>query len=413
VGTPNLVFIHVDQLYHGALQCEGNPRVRTPHLDALRAQGMRFTSSFSTNPVCCPARTSWYTGRMSRETGVLDNGYPLQKDIPDLGQWLGGRGIECVYAGKWHVPHREVQRSFRLLHPGFGVGELADAQVARVAEAYLQDRSPAAGPFFLNVGLLNPHDICFWSHARNPAKYEAAADVAGQIPPMPAVYDPSLPMPLGPEQLGYYRYSYDRMVEMVDREVGRVVRAVRQSPHRENTYLIFSSDHGQMNGEHNHYTKGMPWEEAIRVPLFIVGPGIAPGSTSDHLVSGVDLAATILDLFEAPAMPDMNYARSLRPILHGPPVAWRPWNVTECLIHEVMTVVRTATHKSVHQRRGVALYDLAKDAHESRDLASETAYAGILAEHRRHLAEYLAMIKPCPEPEEGWGKFGKNLEKEE
>jgi choline-sulfatase len=112
----NFLFLMADQLSMDAIAAHGNRFVRTPNLDRLAGAGVSFRDSYTAYPLCSPARSSMFTGRMPSETGVVNNGLPIRKEIPNLGQWLGGRGYETVYAGKWHVP-----QSYTDSIPGFTV----------------------------------------------------------------------------------------------------------------------------------------------------------------------------------------------------------------------------------------------------------------------------------------------------
>jgi arylsulfatase A-like enzyme len=97
---PNILFMHTDQQHWEALSAFGCAHVRTPAMDRLAAAGTSFSLSYSANPVCCPARTCWYTGRASQENGVIMNdAWPIAPDMPDLGQWFGARGYDAVYGG--------------------------------------------------------------------------------------------------------------------------------------------------------------------------------------------------------------------------------------------------------------------------------------------------------------------------
>ena len=103
MDKPNIVFLHVDQMHHDVIAAYGNPHVYTPNMDRLVREGTSFMSSYCSMPQCCPSRACWYTGRMSKEHGVMANPYPIDPNIPDLGQWLRECGYDCAYTGKWHV----------------------------------------------------------------------------------------------------------------------------------------------------------------------------------------------------------------------------------------------------------------------------------------------------------------------
>ncbi|MBI4978017.1 MAG: sulfatase-like hydrolase/transferase [Spirochaetes bacterium] len=413
---PNIIFIHVDQLNARAIRALGCRYVSTPNLDHLFENGTSFDISYSANPVCCPARTSWYTGRMSSEHGVIDNQFTLQRDPPDLGQWLSARGYDCCYTGKWHVPGRRVDQSFRFLYGGSGMGEYTDAAVARAAESFLITREGDT-PFFLNVGFLNPHDICYWLFAKNPAKYEYAMFIRDALPPLPKSYDPSQSTGFNSEdEIRFYIYSYYRMVEMVDREIGRILTALSSSRFAKNTLVLFSADHGEMLVEHNQFTKGVLYEGSVRVPLAAYWPGVVKRGTidRDHAVSGVDITATILDYAGAPLMPKMTFARSLRPFIEGRSAdSWRGFIAAENYRHDLETMIRAGTMKSIHSPAGISLFDLAKDPDELRDVAADTTYAQTAAQHKKMYSEYRSIIDPIPEPADGWGKAAKKKGKDD
>ena len=112
---PNLLFLNLDQLSHMALSCHGNPHVNTPNIDRLAKRSVDFSKSYTPDPICCPARASWATGRYPSETNVVINNRPLLSNLPDYGQWLGKNGYQTVHIGKWHVPGRPLHNSFQLV----------------------------------------------------------------------------------------------------------------------------------------------------------------------------------------------------------------------------------------------------------------------------------------------------------
>ena len=157
---PNILLITTDQHSAEALGHLGCNDVKTPGMDRLAARGISFTKSYSANPVCCPARASWFTGRHTPENGVVTNGANMVPTMPDLGQWLNKNGYNAYYSGKWHIPGRDVAQSFHHICPDpRNTAETGDIASTRSAIGFLQNYSQKE-PFFLSVGLLNPHDIC-------------------------------------------------------------------------------------------------------------------------------------------------------------------------------------------------------------------------------------------------------------
>ncbi|MCF7818668.1 MAG: sulfatase-like hydrolase/transferase, partial [Kiritimatiellales bacterium] len=163
---PNIVFVHVDQLKRSAIGTYGCPYVKTPNIDRVIADSTHFTRSYTAVPVCVPARTSWYTGLEQEQSGITENARWIDRDVvkpAELGTWLRDKGgYDTVYMGKWHVALKPQTCGFRFLHDSNPVGEYGDTAVARAAEEFLLTYKEEK-PFFLNVGLLNPHDICYWS----------------------------------------------------------------------------------------------------------------------------------------------------------------------------------------------------------------------------------------------------------
>lgn len=407
-SAPNIVFVHVDQMRHDAIAALGNPHLHTPHIDRILADGTFFGLSHSANPVCCPARASWYTGRVSTEHGVVQNSLPLLESVPDLGQWMGKRGYACYYTGKWHIPNRRLDRSFTVLPGGSGHGERGDAGVASAAGGFLS-RYEGNLPFFLNVGFLNPHDCCFLTFApENPStKFGSASLFRDELPPAPGNFDTRAGMTSAEggrwDETGVrlYNYYYYRMVEMVDAEVGRVYAALRNSPHANNTLFIFTADHGEMGGSHGLFKKGQFYDPALRVPLACVFPNrVQAGNRDDeHLVSGVDIPATILDYAGIEPMPRMTIARSLRPLLEGNPVGWRDYAVAEStLSRRPYRAVRTRDFKVIFYPDGsTALYNMRQDPLEMRNLAAGSAYAETVQSLRALHNQYVDRIVLHPE----------------
>lgn len=401
------MFVHVDQLHHKAISAYGCKYVQTPNIDRIIREGYSFMESYCAMPQCCPSRASWFTGRMSKEHGVVVNSCPIDPNIPDLGKWLRKYGYESVYTGKWHVSGRNVAESFKVLHRGSGHGELGDSTVARSAVAYLKNRT-GNKPFFLSVGFLNPHDCCFpASRDGGPGKYAFASNIKDKLPPLPENFDYDYKN-VGMQKVRnwshqdwrYYIYSYYRMVEMVDAEIGRVYDAVRNGPYSDNTLFILTSDHGDGVGFHAKVSKGYLEEEASRVPAIVCWPGRVKQGVRDtqHLVSGVDIAATICDYAGAAAMPKMTIARNWRPLLEGKKVKWRDYVICETSVGSLSVCVREARFKSIIYQDKTRLYDIQNDPLEIKDLADSPEYAAIKRRHREHFREYLSQIEIYPGP---------------
>jgi len=415
---PNILFINTDQQHHDTIAALGCPHARTPHLDRLVAEGTTFLRSYTADPVCCPARATWFTGRPPVESGVVFNRFELLEQLPDLGPWLGKAGYDPIYTGKWHVPGRDVASSFRYLPTGMGMGELSDSAVALSCRGALRNRRRER-PFFLTAGLCQPHDICYWlwQHQRegDPSPDPAIAEQFPELPPN-FDFDPREPEELlrmrrsaesksaythtwSEQQWRYFLWAYHRHVEMADAEVGRILDALDEAGEADNTLVIFSVDHGECLGRHRLVTKSALYEEAVRVPLIVRWPGrVAAGVRDDeHLVSGMDFAPTVCDYAGVEPLPKSR-GRSLRPVLEGRDVAWRDYIVASNRITGRM--VRSRDHKYITYRDSPTeqLFDLRADPWETRNLAGRGDAEPLLEAHRTMLRDWESRLTPAPAP---------------
>jgi len=404
---PNVLFIMTDQQHIDSISRNGCNWVNTPAMDSLCARGVSFTESYSTNPVCSPARSSAFTGRMPCETGVHNNGRPIISGIPNLGQWLGGEhGYEAVYAGKWHLPGSFTHKipGHKVLTPGVsGQGCLGDTSTSYACEHFLRTYS-GDKPFILNVGIFQPHDICQWLRVNrdNPDKL-VFDELKDQLPDLPSNYGVPKGEPQGlidnrlkdepakggwsDEHWRYYRWCYFRMIEQFDAEIGRILQALDDTGLAKNTLVILTSDHGEGLGHHNMVRKNFLYDEAAKVPMVIAFPGRARQGVIDreHLVSGVDIMPTICDYAGVPAPPKMR-GSSMRPLAEGKATQWRPFVVTEATTGNRM--VRTKDHKFVAYNGdpNVQLFDRRKDPGEINNIAATSG--DLVKSHKKILADW-------------------------
>jgi len=406
---PNFLLLVADQLGLDAISAHGCGDVRTPNIDRLVRRGVTFMESHSTNPVCSPARSSLFTGRMPTETGVISNGRPIHPSVPNLGQRLREHGYDTVYCGKWHLPGGYPHQidGFDVLPVGGGQGDLVDPAVSRTCEAYLKTRSRTS-PFLLAASLLQPHDICYWAikgKALVPQKLPFD-QLAGRLPDLPPNHKSRPPAPekldrikyagFSDEQWRYYIYVYYRQVEMLDADVGRILDALDDTGQADETVVLLTADHGEGRGRHMHVQKWYPYEESVKVPLIVSWPGqVAENVRNDaHLVSGLDVTNTFCD-YAGVAGPG-GLGRSLRPLLEQGSTPWRDFLVTEH--HVVGRMVRTPQFKFVRYEDDPVeqLFDLEADPWEMHNVYHDARYADALADHRRLLAEWNAQLVTVP-----------------
>jgi len=283
-ARPNIVFLFSDDQSVPDLGCYGNTAIRTPHLDALAAGGIRFDRGYVTSPQCSPSRASILTGRSPHAVGASRlhvNAFPDTDNLPAM---LRGAGYHTGALRKVHQGH--IQRDFDY----YGNHQ---APLAEFFEQRPQDR-----PFFLWFGSVDPHRD-YGPGALEPPHDPAAVRVPDFLADTPETR----------QDLAYY---YDE-IGRFDRECGEIVALLEQHGLRENTLIVMSGD----NGMPFPRAKGTLYEPGVRVPLLANWPGvIAPGRSTAALASLMDLTATWLDVAGA-EIPEAMESVSLRPLLTG------------------------------------------------------------------------------------------------
>jgi choline-sulfatase len=411
---PNFLFLLVDQLNLDAISAHGCRWARTPNMDRLVRSGVTFMESHSTNPVCSPARSSLLTGRMPVETGVPTNGLTIRQDIPNLGQWLSRRGYEAVYCGKWHLPHTwqdEIPGFTTIPMSGEGEGDMKDALVAMASSAYFAQRRKDS-PFLMVSSLLQPHDICFWAIADYIPQIVPKTNPFRDLPhPLPALPPNNKSRPRAPkaldetgvynrdfsdEQWRYYLYSYYRMVEMLDADIGRILDGLEANGLAEDTVVVLTSDHGEGAGRHGHVQKWTPYDESVRVPFVVSCPKRIRAGVRDatHLVSGLDVMSTLCDFAGADAPRNLR-GRSLRPLLEGKRTEWREFVAAE--MQMVGRMIRTERFKYVKYKDDPVeqLFDMKADPWETVNISEEAKYADEVRRHRALLQGWEAGLEPA------------------
>lgn len=333
---PNIVLIMTDQHQAKALSIAGNLDVKTPNLDKLAKTGTRFTNAYVTFPLCSPSRSSIFTGKMPHNININSNNDKIiatNFKENNLAHILKKTGYHTAYGGKWHAPEVELP-----IDSCFDkIAEFDDTPLARKSIAYLKSRKNKTQPFFLVISFDNPHNICEW--ARNePLPYGNIKSVSLDITPkLPINFEQSKTFPeaLKIEQVANkkvyptqnytkedwrnYRYTYYQLVEKVDAEIGKIIDAIDDLGLRENTIIIFTSDHGDGNAAHNWNQKTALFQESINVPFIInyKGKNLSKEKINSSLIStGLDIFPTILDFADV-EIPSELLGKSLKPIIEN------------------------------------------------------------------------------------------------
>ncbi len=330
-----------------------NPDVMTPHIDRLAAEGILFKRCYSSNPVCGPFRGCLFTGQYTSHSGVAGNGSPLPAGTTTFADALNAAGFQTSYVGKWHLGGNgngpipaELRGGFQRFkayqcYNGF-YKDVCFYDENNVEHRFDKHREEAATDlaiheletmtsndksYALMVSYQAPH------YPVQPApEYEAMyrdrpivrRPNCTDINPHTPTFSPRSPRPveLDPDfqrygnNLDEYLRLYYAMCTQVDDYVGRLLAALQRLGKADDTMIIYTSDHGDMQGSHGLKNKNDPHEESAGIPLVVHVPGTAGGRVTDALVSGIDFMPTSLDILGAGPVAGVD-GQSFAPLLRG------------------------------------------------------------------------------------------------
>ncbi len=367
-NRPNLLYIHSDQHSPHVTGCYGDDLVDTPNLDRLAADGAVFDNAYCSSPICVPSRMSMLSGRHPYQNDVWTNEHGLDSRIPTIAHAMGAAGYQPELVGRMHSvgpdqlhgyaarfvgdhgpnhpgnpgPARGIlsvtagphHLSLTRSGPGQSAYQVHDEDVTAVTIERLnrlgvQKRAGLLKqPFSLSVGLMLPHP----PYVARQEDYDLYADKMGlpqKAAPAMQEQHPFLRWwrqstgieVMDEEEVRRSRAAYAGLVYRTDAMIGQILDALVENGLDDNTLIIYTSDHGDMQGEHGLFWKHVFYEESVRVPLILSWPGRIPaGQRCEKVVSAVDVAATMLDALEAPALPNAS-GRSFLSQIDGPSTA--------------------------------------------------------------------------------------------
>ncbi|MCL4843703.1 MAG: sulfatase [Bryobacteraceae bacterium] len=383
---PNVVVIFADDLGYGDVGCQGS-KIRTPAIDGLARDGMRFTHGITANPVCSPSRAGLLTGRYPTRCGVPNVFFPrdekgMNLDEQTLAELLKGRGYRTACVGKWHLGHHKpwlpTSRGFDRY---FGIPYSNDmtpswlmrdtevieetAEQTTLTRRYTEEAIKFIGeagrdPFFLYM----PHTF------------------------------PHIPLYASPEFRGKSRHGiYGDVVEELDWSVGQVLGALKKTGAERNTLVLFSSDNGpwyQGSSGGLRGRKGMTWEGGVRVPFIVRWPERVPrGRVCHSLVSTMDVVPTVTRLAGAAAPAKAVDGVDISPLLTGERAAlereplvyfhgrdvhaarWGNWKLHIARSNAEMYSAAPEGGRRSLRLSSPELYNLELDPDESADVAAE------------------------------------------
>ena len=428
---PNVLFIAVDDM-NNELGCYGHKLVKSPNIDRLAQQGVRFDRAYCQFPLCSPSRSSLMTGLRPDRTKVADLQYHFRTGLPEvvtLSQLFKNNGWFAARVGKiyhygnpgqigtaglddppsWDVAINPAGRDKLTDEPSiiqytgpkmnFGASlswlaaegadsDHTDGKVADEAIKLMEQHKDA--PFFLAVGFYKPHTPYV-----APKKYFDLYPPPDQIPLAEVKEGDRDDIPkmaissykggeLNDEQRRLLRRAYWSCISFEDAQIGRVLDTLDRLKLRDKTIIVFWSDHGYHLGEHGLWQKQTCFEEAARVPMIIAAPGMkARGTGSRAIVELLDLYPTIADLAGLKPPADLQGV-SLRPLLDEPGKEWRRPAFTqtqrgkkngEWVFGRSVRTDRWRYTEWEGGKSGIELYDHDADPKEYTNLEKDDRYA--------------------------------------
>lgn len=435
--TPNQLIIMADEYMMGALGCAGHGLVRTPNLDRLAERGVRFTRAYTPSPMCVPARAAFQTGQHVHQLRRWDSAQPYDGRPAGWAHWLRAAGHRVASVGKLHYRSSDDDNGFDPeilpLHvvngqgwiPGIlrrdplpfdasgyagGVGRGGssysdyDRRICDAARAWIRREGSAESdkPWLLFVSFVSPHypinapdeffdlyegaeiDMPFCHGADERPKHPAVRRIIDS-----AGYDRHF---RDEDHIRLARRAYYGLCSYIDHLVGEILATLDANGLGDRTTVIFTSDHGDMLGNHGTWTKMIMYEDSAGIPMIMTGPGVPAGKVVETPVSLIDIAPSVLQCAgqDGPASAELP-GSSLYDIAaaaddHGRTVFSEyhdGWSDTGSFM------VRWDRWKYVHYEGYDApqLFDLDNDPRESRDLGEDPAFAPQRAEGARRLRE--------------------------
>ncbi len=422
-SKPNILFFFTDQQRFDTVGCYGQKLNITPHLDRMASEGVRFDKAFTPQPVCGPARSCIQTGKYATQTGCFRNDIALPLNEKTIAHYIREAGYDTGYIGKWHLASTLLKDDYKkkpvpterrggwldywmaadvLEFTSTGSsGYLFDKDMSKVefekyrADAltdfaldYLENKRNREKPFFLFISYLEPH------HQNTTHRYEGPPGSRDKY----KNYEP-------PEDLkgteGDWRDSYPDYLgccNNLDMNLGRILDKLSELGIREETLVIYASDHGTHFKTRNSEYKRSCHDSSIRIPLIINGPGFKGGQSVNELVSLMDLPPTFLKAAQL-GKPAYMPGRPLQDLMEGGTEDWPKEVFVQISESQVGRAIRTDAwkysvkavdkHGWLHKHSDVYieefLYDLENDPYEKTNLVHSPAHVGI----RKSLSEML------------------------
>lgn len=429
---PSFLVVVTDDQRPDTIAALGNPVIRTPNLDRLVREGVAFTRAIAPDPVCTPSRAEILTGCCGFTNGVTSMGGRFREGLTFWGDAMRGGGYHAWYVGKWMNDGKPTTRGYdetlglfaaggaqwwkdtvdyhgrpvtgykgwifqkddgtRLPELGVGLTKEISMRFADAAVEFIRRGAESKKPFFLQVNFTAPHDPLLM-----PPGYQGMYDPDKM--PLPKNFLPKhpfdhgnlegrdellLPFPRTPEDVRADLAVYYAVISHMDKQVGRMLDALRATGQAERTYVIFTSDQGLAVGSHGLRGKQNMYDHTVGEPLLITGPGIPAGEIRKTPCYLRDMYPTVCELAGI-AVPKSVQGRSLVPAIRDPNV--RIYDEVFGHFRDVQRMIRTDKWKLVHYPKigRYQLFDLENDPLEMEDMIGRPCYATVFADLRTKL----------------------------
>ena len=413
---PNFLFIYSDDQRWdamGVVQREQGERARfpwfkTPNMDRLAAEGVRFRNAFVTLSLCAPSRAAFLTGRYNHLNGVANNHTPFPTNNVTHASLMRAAGYKTAYIGKWHHGQQRGQR------PGFdysasfiGQGRYFDCPFEingepKPTQGWVDDVSTDYAiefikqhrdqPFSLVVGFKSPHGPRGGENLPERLRNLYEGEKSRPVPNLdiPAIYRTGdadaaprrIAAASGEATVVPSHQDYMRHITGADENLGRLLKVLDELGLTENTVVLFTSDNGYYLGEHGLGDKRSIYEESLRIPLLVRYPRLVPkGKVLDEIVLNIDVAPTFLELAGV-SVPHEMQGRSWVPLVVGKSAGWRTAFLAEYFAEiafpttPTMVGVRSPSAKLIKypgHKEWTELFDLVKDSYETNNLINDPA----------------------------------------
>lgn len=415
---PNILFIFADDQCHDTINALGNDEVKTPNLDRLATSGVSFRNAYNmggwNGAVCVASRAMMNTGKMLWRARASESHFDASAARGEFwSQLLKKAGYETYMTGKWHVKlkpetifdhvvherpgmpnqtpqgyNRPVEGTLDVWSPydqsfdGFWKGGKHWSEVlADDAESFLNNAAKRDAPFFMYLAFNAPHDprqspkkyvdMYPQESIKIPVSYQPLYPYKDAIGCGKGLRDEALaPFPRTEYAVRVNRQEYYAIISHMDAQIGRILAALEKTGKKDNTYIIFSADHGLACGNHGLIGKQNMYDHSMKPPLIVVGPDIPKNEQRQALVYLQDVMATTLDLANV-AKPEYVEFNSLLPLIRDANKASAYDSIYGCYLADRQRMIRKGDMKLIvypHAKR-LRLYDLKADPQELDDLS--------------------------------------------